>query len=250
MTNDDHFLNLDKIPDDVRRRFLPFLKGMIALHRPAILSVNLYGSSTGAGYVPKVSDINALFIFQEIDFRDFTKSLPLVKKGLQNRITAPLFLTKEYIASSIDVFPMEFLEIKENHVLLWGEDILPSLEIKGAHVRLFCEQQIKGKLIRIRQAYLELGTQQKGLASLLRESLHTLIPVFRSLLRLKGRQPPTEKAAVIQELCGAFELDSTIFLTLHQYSSKRQKITRQDIPGLLERYWVEIQKLARMVDRL
>ncbi|MCK5160815.1 MAG: hypothetical protein KAQ99_04495, partial [Candidatus Aureabacteria bacterium] len=116
--------------------------------------------------------------------------------------------------------------------------------------RLFCEQQVKGKLIRIRQAYLEVGLKKKGLESLLKESLNSLIPIFRNLIRLKGKQPSVNKAEIIRQLCQMFELDKNVFLSIYKDSSNDEKIANQEVVVFLEKYLSQIEKLADMVDKL
>lgn len=247
MTN---IINKEKIPVEVQKKIVPYLEKMINIHGNGLVSVFLYGSATGSNYVPKVSDINSGFIFDNLDFSIFKKSLKIVSAGIFKKIVAPLFMTKEYIESSLDVFPIEFLDMKENNVLLYGEDILSGLDIKGEHIRLFCEQQIKGKLIRIRQAYLEVGLKKKGMEALLKESLNSFIPVFRNLLRLKGSAPSVNKEEIIRELCSAFGLDENVFLPIYKDSSNDEKIANQDVVIFLEKYLCQVQDLAVKVDNL
>jgi len=140
--------------------------------------------------------------------------------------------------------------MKENHILLYGEDILSGLEIKGEHIRLFCEQQIKGKLIRIRQAYLEIGLKKKGLEALLKESLNSLVPIFRNLIRLKGKQPPVNKTEIIGQLCQMLGLEENVLLPIYKDSANDEKIANQEVVVFLERYLSQIEKLASMVDKL
>ncbi len=246
----DKIINIEKLPQEVQKKFLPFLKTMLDIHHDHLVSVFIYGSATGKNYIPKTSDINSVFVFKDLPFLSLKNSLKAVSKGIVQKIAAPLFLTRGHIETSLDVFPIEFLDMKENYCLLYGADILATLEIKGEHIRLFCEQQIKGKLIRIRQAYLEVGLKKKGMEALLKESLNSLIPVFRNLIRLKGNQPPAEKEEIIKQLCREFELDEDVFLPVYKDTSNDEKIANQDIIVFIEKYLDQIKKLAVGVDNL
>ena len=243
-------INAEKLPLEVQNKFIPYLKMMIGIHKDRLISVFIYGSAAGKNYIPKISDINSVFIFKDLAFASLTDSLKAVSKGIAKKIAAPLFLTKEHIETSLDVFPIEFLDMKENYILLYGTDLLSSLNIKEEHIRLFCEQQIKGKLIRIRQAYLEVGLKKKGMEALLKESLNSLIPVFRNLIRLKGNQPPTEKGEIIKQLCSEFNLDENVFLPIYKDSSNDEKIANQEVVVFIEKYLTQIKKLAVGVDQL
>ncbi len=191
-----------------------------------------------------------MVILERLGLSELQKSLKLVSKGINKKITAPLFLTRKHMQTSTDVFPIEFLEMKERHLLLYGEDLLSSLEIDPANLRLFCEEQIRGKLIRIRQAYLEIGLKRKGIEALLKESLSALTPVFRNLLRLKGKTPPLERAQIYRQLAEEFALDSDVFLAILRDTENDEKIGAQDVEVFLERYIAQIQKLAFAVDQL
>ena len=243
-------LNLDKVNPKVREIVSSYAEKLINLHKESVISVFAYGSVTGGNFIAGVSDINIGLILKEINFSDLKESLPLVRWGLKKRIPAPLFLTVEYINSSLDVFPMEFLEIKDTHVNIYGEDIISGINIEGKYLRLFCEQQIKGKLLRIKEVYLERGLHKKGIEAVLKDSLRSLIFVFRSLIRLKGKEPPSRKDSVLEEVCAMFNLDEEVFLSIYRDRKNDEKIKGKDIEVYFEKYLREIEKLAQAVDKL
>lgn len=246
----ENLKNLDKVDAQVKRIIEPYLKGLLELHRDNIVSVFLCGQAVATDYIHKVSNINLFLILEKLEFEDLRKSLKLTSRGIKQRITAPLMLTRKHMETSSDVFPVEFLEMKENHILLYGEDLLSSLEVNSFHLRLFCEEQIKGKLIRIRQAYLEIGLKRKGIEALLKESLASLTPVLRNLIRLKDKTPPVKREQIYQQLCAEFDLDKNVFLAILHDTKNDEKIDSQDVEVFFEKYIAQIQKLAIIVDQL
>lgn len=242
--------NLDKLDAQLRKILQPYLNKLLEIHQNNIVSIFVCGNATGTDYVYKVSNVNLFIVLERLEFQDLQKSLKVVSGGISKKIAAPLLLTRRHMETSTDVFPVEFLEMKENHLLLFGEDILESLEVNSENIRLFCEEQIKGKLIRIRQAYLEIGLKRKGIEALLKESLASLTPVFRNLLRLKGKTPPIRNEEVYQQLCAEFDLDKDVFLAILHDSKNDEKIGAQDVEVFFERYINQIQKLAIAVDQL
>jgi len=243
-------INAEKIPFDSRKKVKIFIEKLLDLHKENVKMISLYGSAAGIDYRPKVSDINLLCIFEDVNFDVLKKSLKLVSWGISKRIAAPLFLSSEYIRSSLDVFPMEFLEMKENYILLYGEDLLDGLHIESKNIRLFCEEQIKGKLIRIRQAYLEIGLKKKGMEALLKESLNGLIPAFRNILRLKGMVPPIDKEKILSDLSYTFGLEKNIFLDILRGKKNDKKIRPRNIEHYMERFIEQIKRLSLIVDKL
>ncbi len=122
--------------------------------------------------------------------------------------------------------------------------------IQGEHVRLFCEQQVKGKLIRIRQAYLEVGLKRRGVEALLKESLGSLFPVFRALVRLKGMPVPADKAEVLKMLQGAFDVDLSALAEIWNDKRNDERIAGKDVRDVFAKYIQQLEALAQAVDRL
>ena len=243
-------MDLEKLQPEVKKKFVHYLETMLKAHGDNVLSVFIYGSAASGTYIKGISDINSAIVFRELKFPTLKKSLKIVSKGISASVSAPLFLTREYISSSLDVFPIEFMDMKENHILVYGEDILSGITVRGEHTRLFCEQQLKGKLVRIREAYLEVGLSRKGMVSLLKESLNSLIPVFRNLIRLKGEVPPADKTGIIKSLSAIFGLDGEMFLHIHRSSAKQEKIASGEEDGLTDSFISEVEKLSIAVDKL
>lgn len=243
-------INIEQLPEDVQKKFIPFAKNLLGLFSENVRAVAVTGAATGPGYDPKTSPIHSVVVLKEINFDVFRSALKPCAGAAKQRIAAPLFFSQEYIQNSLDVFPVEFLEMKENHILIYGEDIFSGLDVKTEHLRLFCEQQVKGRLIRIRQAYLEVGLQKKGVEALIKDSLSSLLPVFRNLIRLKGETPAVDPEVVINQLAEAFAIDGRTLLSITRDQANDEKISGRDVTGFFEKYIHQLQNLARQVDRL
>ena len=236
----ENLKNIDKISVRYQKKIARLLKELLRIHQEDIISIYTYQSLK----------LNICVVFKNLDFSVLKKSLQLVNKGIRDKINAPLFLTKEHIQTSSDTFPIEFLEMKEDHALLYGEDVLANLEIEPSHIRFICEQQLKGKLIRIRQAYLEIGLRKKGMELLVKESFESLFPIFRGLLRLKNLTPAIDRHECIEQLSESFEVNSDLLLSLLDDTKNDEKIAGKSIEDFLEKYILEIEKLSVVADKL
>ncbi len=243
----DILVNLEKLNSHVRKVLVPFSQAMIALHGDNLKSISLYGSAVGEDFIPKKSNVNLLLVMERIDPPDLKKSLKLINQGRKKGII-PLLLTVEHMKSSTDTFPIEFLEMKENYILIYGKDILGELEVNSRNVRLQCEQQLKGGLIRLYQVYLEIGMREKRIRSLLINSLTSFIPIFRSLLRLKGKVLPVKKRDIINDLEKEFTVNGGIFLKVLQM--KEGKKVEDNLEKLFGDYLEEVEKLCIICDRM
>ena len=236
-------LKLDGIKPELKAVIQPYLIKLLEIHKENIISVVLYGSATGKYFIPGKSDINLAVVFKDLGLEQLKDSLRVVNSGISKRITAPLFLSLSHIETSKDTFPIEFIEIKENNILIYGENVFSGLSVDEANLRLFCKREIEGKLIRIRQAYLEIGLKKKGVEALMKESLNSLVPVFRALLRQKPQKPPVDKEQILIDFCNYYGLSKDVFIAILRDRMNNEKIKGEDIEVFFEKYLKEIEKL-------
>jgi len=247
----DGLVHLEQLPEEVGKRLGPYCEEMQKIHGDRLRSIIVYGSSTGVDFLPSKSDTNLLFVFNHITAETLRSSLPQIRAGFSKRIPAPLFLTRDDIISSLDVFPLEYLEMKWNHVLLYGEDLLGDLRIDREKLRLECEEQIRAKLIRLRQAYLEMAHRRRGVEILLKESLSSLIPLFRGVLYLQhGTDPPVKKEEVIKAMETVLERNAQVFLTVLHDREQDERIGEQDAQVFLGSYLSALEQLVQVIDRM
>ncbi|KCZ71670.1 hypothetical protein ANME2D_02406 [Candidatus Methanoperedens nitroreducens] len=95
----------------------------------------------------------------------------------------PLVLTKEELTGGVDVFPIEFLNIKQHHKILSGEDFLKDVVISKKHLRHQLEFEFRSKLIHLREEYLQF--KDKDLEDLIISALPTLAPIIGGLIYLR-----------------------------------------------------------------
>jgi predicted nucleotidyltransferase len=233
-------LNLDKF---VGKLVEPYIKELIRLSGDNICSIMLFGSAATKDFIPRKSNINLLVVCDKIDLPNLKKYHKLVRWGRKKGIVAPLFLTEQHIKSSMDVFPIEFLEMKDSHILLHGKDVFDNITINTENLRLECEEQLKGKLVRLRQSYLEHGVN----VSVITESITSFMPVFRSLARLRARTIKVEKEKVIEELV-KLKIDNQVFSTALEIKKGKCKLKNKALELFFEKYIKEIEKLCIYTD--
>lgn len=215
-----------------------------------VVSIMVYGSAAGANYNHGISNINLAVVVKNLDFPALKHAAGAVKSGRKHKIAVPLFLAKDFIAESLDVFPIEFCEIKQQHKVIFGEDIFKDLEIPFKDVRLLCEQQIKGKLLHLRQVYLETGPNPGILKNLLLGALNDLVPIFRQMIVLKGQKPIAEKEQMFGQMAKIFALGPETFLALHQDKSKKAPLASYHVEAHFQNFLDQLEHLSRHMDAL
>lgn len=89
----EEFKNLERLPDEVRKKYVPYPGEITACYPNEVLSAAIYGSATGINYIPGKSDVNSVIILKEMSFAHLEKVLHGVARGVKRRIAAPLLVT-------------------------------------------------------------------------------------------------------------------------------------------------------------
>ena len=215
-----------------------------------LISIMLYGSATGKDYRPGKSDINFMIVLSEEGIESLDKAFEIVKKWRKRNIAIPLFLTENYVETSTDVFPIEYLNFKSNYVLVYGKDILKDLSFKPEFIRLQCEREIKGKLLLLREAYLETSGKGRALKGVISQSIRAFAAIFEALLHVKEIELPKGKLQIIRATAQAFDIDSSVFEKLLDVKDDKIKPGDDEMRGLFQKYLAEVRKLSKQVDTL
>lgn len=215
-----------------------------------LISIMLYGSATGKDYRPGKSDINFMIVLSEVGIERLDRAFKIVKKWRKRNVAIPVFLTENYVETSTDVFPIEYLNFKSNYVPVYGKDILKDLSFKPEFIRLQCEREIKGKLLLLRQVYLETSGKGRALKGVIGQSIRAFVAIFEALLHVKGLELPKEKLQIIRATAQAFDLDSSVFEKLLDVKDDKIKPGEDEMRGLFQKYLAEVRKLSKQVDTL
>jgi hypothetical protein len=152
---------------------------------------------------------------------------------------------------SLDTFPMEFMSMKDSRLVLFGDDCLADISVNKSDLRKECEYQLKGKLLTIRQAYLEQALSRKALERLIKTSFRALLPVFQSVLRLEREEtPPLDKEEILVQLGDEFEIDITPFLDVLHDKKTEGQIGGMTAEVFLNNFLVQLEHITEIVDKM
>jgi hypothetical protein len=128
------------------------------------------------------------------------RAAPLTREWMKGGNPPPLMLGRAEWRSSADVFPLEYSDIREAHLLLAGQDPFVDLSIRREHLRLQVEHELRSKKIQLREGYLVGSESAEDLGQLLLRALPSFLTLFRAMLRLADQPVPREAAEQITAL--------------------------------------------------
>jgi predicted nucleotidyltransferase len=235
-----------KIPDKFKNNLQSFIQDLKDIYKDELISLILYGSAASGEFIDKHSNLNVLVVLKNTDLDNLKKASGVINKF---KMINPLFLTKEHITSSTDIFPIEFIDMQENYVLLYGKDILKEINIDIKNLKFQCEQELKAKLINLRQAYLKINNDKVALRGLLFRSFTSISHILRNVLRLKNKKPPYLKQDILKELALEFPIDIIIWEKILAAKNKKIKLSNRDSEELFVNFVRALEKIVEIVDK-
>jgi predicted nucleotidyltransferase len=225
-----------------------FVKGLEKIYGDGLVSAVVYGSAAGGEYSGKYSNINFAVVLKDTSLGSLKKASRLIRK-IKFSSVIPVFFTERYISTSTDIFPLEFLDMKENHIVLRGKDPFAKLEIDARNLRFQCEQELKSKILNIKRAYVRTAGSA-ALEALLLRSLTSSLHVLRNLAGLKGRERPYGKEDVIEGVSREFGVDLGGMKKALDMRSGNMRLTRAETEDCLASLVKALEEISDRVDAL
>ncbi|MDD5711605.1 MAG: hypothetical protein PHY31_02475, partial [Smithellaceae bacterium] len=161
-----------------------------------------------------------------------------------------LIMTKDFIASSRDSYPIEFFNMQQRHVVVFGEDVLADLSFDRSFVRLQLERELKAKTILLRGGFLETEGNPKRLRRLISISITAILSLFSALLFLKEKNVPQRREELIDAVAEIFPIRADVFQKCLAVKGESDNLSSAAVAGLFREYLSEVEALSQQVDRM
>jgi predicted nucleotidyltransferase len=227
-----------------------FISRLRAASGENLQSVILYGSAADGEFHPEFSNVNLLCILRETSFATLTAIAPAVEWWTRQKQHAPMVLTREELERSTDVFSIELLDMKQQHRVLFGDDVLSGLDIPMHLHRAQLEYELREKLILLRGRLLLSANSKKQLWELMLSSLSTFVTLFRHALIALGHAPPKTKRQAVQALAERVRFDASAFLQLLNIREHKTEAKQLDVNDVFARYLAAVQQVTAAVDKM
>jgi hypothetical protein len=241
---------IEGLPDETQKLLQTYATDVKGVFGEQLEGMLLYGSAVRGEFLPGRSNLNILLLVSSYDSAVLKQYSALHRQWSKEQIVVPLFLTEEELRMSAAVFPLEFLEIQEQHRVLGGRDPFIGFHVKADQLREAVVQGLTSNLLRLRQRYVEGGGSDDATTILLPLSITSTIPLLRGVQRLLGRPVLSQSDAVIKDVAEQLKLD--LHGLLDAWLLKRGQISPgpHEVPRLFDRYLQAATVLARAVEQL
>lgn len=227
-----------------------FSRSLVEVYGEDLRSVVLYGSAARGQFREGVSDLNVLALLRSSDAATIRRGSAVARKWVQEGNPPPLLLAEDEMRRSVDVFPIEYADIRDAHVVLHGADAFADLEIRDEHLRLQCERELKGKQIQLRERYLLAAEEPAELGELLTRSISTFLVLFRTVLRLSGDAVPTDPEAVVGAVAARAGFAPEPLLEILRARAAGSALKPQPHAPVVTGYLDAVARTVELIDRM
>lgn len=214
-----------------------------------LAAVILYGSAATGEFISEYSNFNLLVVLENAELSYLKGASELVNKLKFKRIR-PIFMDEKFIASSADVFPVEFSDMKDSYLILMGKDVLADLRIDLKNLRFQCEQELKEKLLNMKQQYLLISHDKLEVKNLLFKSFTSVIYIFRNILRIKGVIPSVSKIEILRQASVELSIRIDTFKRVLEAKSNPNALTGQEAENLFFDFVRDLEISVNILDKI
>ncbi len=209
-------------------------------------SVVLYGSAARGDWDTSRSDVNLLVVVDDPSPAALERLTSAVTTWHSAGFTPPLLIGRHEWRHATDVFPIELVDMQLAHRVLAGPDPLAGLAVSKADLRRALESELRGKLMRLRQAFVRFHEARPTLGGFAVSSCSELLVLFRGTAVLLDRDPGRTADSVIDALQD--ELGDN-HEAAREVARHRRDLEWSCSPELFAQYLDGIRKIADLVDQ-
>lgn len=220
-------------------------------HGDNLASVVLYGSAAAGDHIELRSDYNLLIALHRIGPDDLRLAQAPMREWQRLGHPLPVYFTVEELADAGDVFPIEFHQMENARIVLFGNDPFEYVQLSNANLRHQAEYELRSKLIQLRRLYIPASTSIEKLADLMSDSLASFAALFRAVLILLGKPAPVSKPDVVRATADTLKLDASPFERIFEFrTAGALPATDQEANAIFAAYMDQIERVVEVVDEM
>lgn len=213
-------------------------------------SVILFGSAVAGDYHPEFSNVNLFCVLRDSSFAALQALAPTVKDWSAQKQPPPLLMTRNELTSSVDVFTIELIDMRQHHRVLFGEDVIQGLSIPPSMHRVQVEYELREKLTLLRQHLLLALGNDSRMWDLLLRSVSSFATLFRHALIVLGHNAPVSKREAVQALSAQIGFDGSGLLQVLDVREKKLDRKKLNAADIVSRYLSAVEHVNAAVDRM
>jgi hypothetical protein len=213
-------------------------------------SVILFGSAVAGDFHPEYSNLNLFCVIRDSSFGALKALAPAVKWWDAQKQPPPLFMTRDEIERSVDVFTIELIDMQQHHRVLFGDDVVQGLSIPANLHRLQVEYELREKIALLRRHLLLASDNDSRLWELLLRSVSSFATLFRHALIVLGHGAPVGKHEAVEALSKQVGIDASGILQVLDVREGKSDRKKFDVADVFSRYLAALEQAMAALDKM
>jgi hypothetical protein len=213
-------------------------------------SVILFGSAVAGDFHPEYSNLNLFCVIRDSSFGALQALAPAVKWWDAQKQPPPLFMTRDEIERSVDVFTIELIDMQQHHRVLFGEDVVQGLSIPVNLHRLQVEYELREKIALLRRHLLLASDNDSRLWELLLRSVSSFATLLHHAHIFLGHGAPVGKHEAVEALSKQVGIDASGILQVLDVREGKSDRKKFDVADVFSRYLAALEQAMAALDKM
>ncbi|MFN0119689.1 MAG: hypothetical protein ACKV2V_04230 [Blastocatellia bacterium] len=231
-------------------QFTELVRRLTAAHGDELVSVILHGSAVVTGKAARASDYRLIVVTRTLPAGVLRQAQPVAQWWTAGGFHLPVYFTQAEFMDSLDVFPIEFRQMKRAYRILHGADLLADVTISLVNLRWQIEHELRGKVLRLRGLYLPASETAEGLTRLMTDSVVSFVQLLRPTLELLGDEPPLDRQDVIRRAGERLNMDLQPLERVLRLRNEPVALLDAEAQDLFAEYLNCVSRIVSAIDRL
>lgn len=205
-------------------------------HSGTLVSIIVYGSTLTDKTNSRKDEIHVLIVTTKLTAEELRAARPVAKWWVESGYNLPVYFTEKEFKDSLDVFAIEFRQMKRAYRVLHGADLLANNNASKKNLRLQTEYELRGKLLRLRSLYLPSSESHENLLRLMTDSIYSFVQFFRPILELLGEEPEQNRLATVKKVGALLQIDTSSLERILQLREQQLTLTETESNHLFASY--------------
>jgi hypothetical protein len=199
-------------------------------------------------YDPQTEKGRLAVIVEDANIAKLAVLSPIIQKMMKKELHIPLIISKFFVETSTDSFPLEFLNIQSSYQSIYTKtDLLKTLAFNKFYVRLEMEREVKRQIILSRPVALQNLGQVKNLTTLIDISIHAILQVLKGFMFLTDKEIPYHYKDLFKACEDLLHEDLQIFYKA--LSIQEERMTKEMFLEVFTNYLNKMTSLMYIIEK-
>ena len=181
---------------------------------PRLRAVMVYGAHARPHARQVQAPVQTAALVDAITYGDLSACAERAGAWQRQGLEMPLLLPVSEFERSLDAFPLEYGDIIDHHVLVFGDDPFVGHVVVGEDLRRACEVQARGHVIHLREGFLLAAHDAAAVARLVTASSGPFASLMDAFTRVTGGPRQATPDMVATHAARVAGLSSSLILRL------------------------------------